>query len=87
MRTRTKPAAVKQELIREWYKEKEEAQYAVGRPSSEDVWEERTERLERAFDADLRGVGVLPLEDTRRWRRMRENQEGDKAKADGVKAS
>ena len=70
MRTRTKPDAVKQELIKEFYREKDESRYE-GLPSSEDVWEERTERLQRAFDADLRGVGVLPLEDTRTWSRER----------------
>ena len=72
MRTRTKPAAVKQQLIQEWYREKDEEKYAVGKPSSEDIWEERTERLEKAFDADLSKISVLPLEDTRTWRRQHE---------------
>ncbi|KIW02028.1 uncharacterized protein PV09_06534 [Verruconis gallopava] len=69
MRTRTKPAAVKRQLIRDFYKQKEEAKYA-GKPSSEDVWEERETRLVRAFDADLSQVDTLPLEDTRERRRQ-----------------
>lgn len=84
MRTRTKPRAVKEQLIQEWYREKEEKKYEVGRPSSEDVWEERETRLERAFDDDLSKLRSLNMVDTREWRRKFE----DKAKAsDAEKAS
>jgi hypothetical protein len=69
MRTRTKPAAVKRELIKDWYRQKEEAKYAE-RPSSEDIWERRTVRLEKAFDAAFDEVDEIPLEDTRHRRRQ-----------------
>ena len=73
MRTRTKPRETKERLMEEWYREREEKRYEAGvRPSSEDVWEERTERLERAFDADLSKVRDIRLEDTREWRRKHE---------------
>jgi hypothetical protein len=64
MRTRTKPDAVKRELIQDFYRHKEAAKYADS-PNSEDIWEQRTQRLERAFDADLSKIDELPLEDTR----------------------
>jgi hypothetical protein len=74
MRTRTKPRAVKEELIKEWYRDKEETRYD-GKPNSEDIWEERKVRLTKAFDADLSKVEVLPLEDTRTWRRNKQEIE------------
>ena len=73
MRTRTKPKAIKEELIREFYREKEEARYD-GRPNSEDIWEERTERLTKTFETDMAQVlqkGVI-MQDSRTWRREKE---------------
>jgi hypothetical protein len=68
MRTRTQPKAIKEELIREFYREKD-LKYE-NTPSSEDIWEERTERLTKAFDEDMSKVPKVILEDTREFRRQ-----------------
>jgi hypothetical protein len=57
MRTKNKSEESKAELIQEWYRKKED-KYRTG-PSSEDVWTERKERLERAFDMDPDEAGFL----------------------------
>jgi hypothetical protein len=57
MRTRSKAEETKRREIQEWYRKKEE-KYRVG-PSSEDVWEERNERVDRAFDWDPDQAGIL----------------------------
>lgn len=80
MRTRTKSRPVKEQLIKEWYREKEETRYD-GKPNSEDIWEERKERLTKAFDADLDTGEDLQLEDTRAWRRQKKEIETDRKEA------
>lgn len=41
----TPPGEVKENMVREHYRRKELAKYGPGRPSSEDVWRERKERV------------------------------------------
>jgi hypothetical protein len=60
MRTRQKGEETKKQEIQEWYKKREE-KYRVG-PSSEDVWEERAEKVERAFDWDPDQAGILEIQ-------------------------
>jgi len=50
MRNKSRSEEVKKSAIEEWYREKEK-KYRMG-ASSEDIWEERSVRLERAFDWD-----------------------------------
>ena len=82
MRTRTKPKAVKEELIREFYREKEEARYD-GKPNSEDIWEERTERLTKAFDMDplqaarVAEGGVIMEDMRKRWKKKQPEDSED----------
>jgi hypothetical protein len=57
MRTRSKGEETKRREIEEWYRKREE-KYRVG-PSSEDVWEEREEKVDRAFDWDPDQAGIL----------------------------
>lgn len=56
-RTRSRSEEVKRSEIRDFYRKKE-ARY-VGQPSSEDVWEERTTKVKRAFDWDPEKAGIL----------------------------
>lgn len=56
MRTRAYTGAMKEEAIRDFYRQKEiKRYYAAGQPSSTDVWEARTERVEpgTAFSVPL----------------------------------
>jgi hypothetical protein len=57
MRTRSKSEESKREAIQDWYRKKE-AKHRAG-PNSEDIWEERSERVERAFDWDPDAAGIL----------------------------
>ncbi|KAF2398407.1 hypothetical protein EJ06DRAFT_532159 [Trichodelitschia bisporula] len=57
MRTRGRNAERKAELIEDFYRKKNER--LVSGPSSNDVWEERTERVQRAFDWDPDEAGIL----------------------------
>lgn len=57
MRTRSKSDESKREAIQEWYRKKE-AKHRAG-PNSEDIWEERSERVQRAFDWDPDAAGIL----------------------------
>lgn len=45
MRSKTLPREAKEDMIREHYRKKELAKYGPGRPSSEDVWEEREDKV------------------------------------------
>ncbi|KAI1745681.1 hypothetical protein F4680DRAFT_402978 [Xylaria scruposa] len=45
MRTRAYSGAVKEDAIRDYYRQKELRKYGDGRPNSTDVWEPRSERL------------------------------------------
>jgi hypothetical protein len=57
MRTRTKADETKRALIQEHYWKKEEKFRAA--PNSEDVWEERTDRITTFFDRDPDRDGVF----------------------------
>ncbi|KAL2133450.1 hypothetical protein VTI74DRAFT_2336 [Chaetomium olivicolor] len=46
MRTKSYSPEMKAEAIKAHYRAKEEAKYGGGKPSSEDVWESREERVE-----------------------------------------
>jgi len=61
MRVRTKPDEVKRALIKDWYQKREE-KYDQG-PSSEDVWDQRADKVEKAF---YLGLNEVELVDTRR---------------------
>ncbi|KAI0190344.1 hypothetical protein F4808DRAFT_444659 [Astrocystis sublimbata] len=45
MRTRAYSGPVKEEAIKDYYRQKELAKYGAGQPNSTDIWEARTERL------------------------------------------
>jgi hypothetical protein len=47
MRTRSATGSLREEKIREWHRQKDQKKYGEGKPSSEDVWQARTERLPR----------------------------------------
>ncbi|KAI1381561.1 hypothetical protein F4677DRAFT_403436 [Hypoxylon crocopeplum] len=69
MRTRTYSSAQKEEAVRAHYRKKEYAKYhAPGRPSSADIWDPRTEKVEpgSAFREPL----VMPDVTDEEWRRL-----------------
>ncbi|KAK4101805.1 hypothetical protein N658DRAFT_495739 [Parathielavia hyrcaniae] len=45
MRTKSYPPEQRAEAVREHYRAKEESKYGAGKPSSEDIWESRDERV------------------------------------------
>ena len=45
MRTRAYSGAMKEEAIKDYYRQKELRKYGPGMPNSTDVWEPRTEKL------------------------------------------
>lgn len=45
MRTKSHTGALKENMVRAHYREKEHRKYGPGKPSSEDVWEARAERV------------------------------------------
>ncbi|KFA54877.1 hypothetical protein S40293_09095 [Stachybotrys chartarum IBT 40293] len=45
MRTKSYTGELKESMIKAHYRQKEHAKYGAGRPSSEDVWEGRTEKV------------------------------------------
>ena len=59
MRQRQYGAERRAEIVQDWYRRRDEERYGHGKPSSEDVWEPRTERLTRAFGWDPVKAGVL----------------------------
>jgi hypothetical protein len=59
LRIRGWSAENKAAAIAKRWKERENEAYEKG-PSSEDVWEARTEKVARAFDRDPDGVPVAP---------------------------
>ncbi|KAI0156399.1 hypothetical protein GGR57DRAFT_463342 [Xylariaceae sp. FL1272] len=82
MRTRVYTGEMKENVIRDYYRKKEIAKYGEGMPSSTDVWEPRTERLEGAFQGQPEGPDMSDSEwrkyDLERRRKIREavrNQE------------
>ncbi|KAL2155602.1 hypothetical protein VTH82DRAFT_344 [Thermothelomyces myriococcoides] len=78
MRTRSYPPELRAEAIREHYRAKEEAKYGGGRPSSEDVWESRDERVppgtafKKSFDPPIVDDAEFQRVDAERRRRIRE---------------
>ncbi|KAI1388278.1 uncharacterized protein F4822DRAFT_402348 [Hypoxylon trugodes] len=84
MRTRTLSSPQKEDAIKDHYRKKEyEKYFAPGRPSSEDVWEARTERVdpgttftERLDLPDMSDEEWRKME-LERWRRAREAQKKD----------
>lgn len=59
MQARQQRAERRAVVVSDWYRRRDEERYAPGKPSSEDVWEPRTEKLTRAFGWDPVRAGVL----------------------------
>jgi len=59
MKQRQYGAERRAELVQDYYRRRDEERYGRGKPSSEDVWEPRTEKLTRAFGWDPVKEGVL----------------------------
>ncbi|KAL2265142.1 hypothetical protein VTJ83DRAFT_6242 [Remersonia thermophila] len=78
MRTRTYPPDARAEAVREHYRAKEARKYGGGRPSSEDVWESRDERVapgtafRAAFEPPIADDDEFRREDFERRRRVQE---------------
>lgn len=78
MRTKSYSPELKAEAIREHYRAKEEAKYGGGRPSSEDVWASRTERVapgtafQQSFEPPVIDDAAFQRMDAQRRRRIRE---------------
>ncbi|KAI9734867.1 MAG: hypothetical protein M1834_001947 [Cirrosporium novae-zelandiae] len=65
MRSKSYSDEERRKMVQEYYREKA-AKYKVG-PSSEDIWETRTESIEGAFQGDFEGV-------ERAWKEQEEKQ-------------
>ncbi|CAJ2511071.1 Uu.00g066960.m01.CDS01 [Anthostomella pinea] len=68
MRTRAYTGAIKEEAIRDHYRQKELKKYGPGQPSSTDVWEPRTERLPPGAAFGVRYE--MPDVSDEEWRRL-----------------
>ncbi|KAI1499807.1 hypothetical protein F5X99DRAFT_388656 [Biscogniauxia marginata] len=68
MRARAYSGRVKEDAVRDYYRRKEVAKYGPGRPSSTDVWEARTERLEPG--AAFAEPYDMPDVSDEEWRRL-----------------
>ncbi|KAI0112189.1 hypothetical protein GGR51DRAFT_59416 [Nemania sp. FL0031] len=68
MRTRAYSGPVKEEAIRDYYRQKELRKYGPGMPSSTDVWEPRTEKLPPGSAFQVRYQ--KPDIDDEEWRRL-----------------
>ncbi|KAI0518458.1 hypothetical protein F5B22DRAFT_599278 [Xylaria bambusicola] len=89
MRTRAYTGAVKEEAIKDYYRQKELRKYGPGMPNSTDVWEPRAERLppgaafqERYEKPDISDEEWRRLEIERRrmiQQKLREEEEGRKS--------
>ena len=63
MRNRTLPGKDKEEMIAQYYLDRDERRKKE-RGSSEDVWEIRTKGVERAFDKDpYAEKGAVPMQE------------------------
>lgn len=77
MRTRSYEPTMREAAIREHYRAKEEAKYGGGKPSSEDVWESREERVppgtafQAKFDPPIVDDAEFQRRDAERRRRIR----------------
>ncbi|KAI1293357.1 hypothetical protein F5Y03DRAFT_374024 [Xylaria venustula] len=69
MRTRAYSGTMREEAIRDYYRQKELAKYGPGKPNSTDVWEPRTEKLppDTAFQGPRY---VKPDISDEEWRRL-----------------
>ncbi|KAK3298046.1 uncharacterized protein B0H64DRAFT_136597 [Chaetomium fimeti] len=82
MRTKSYSPELKAAAVREHYRLKEEAKYGGGRPSSEDVWASREERVapgtafQQRFEAPAIDDAELQRMDAERRRQIREMTEG-----------
>ncbi|KAL1836897.1 hypothetical protein VTJ49DRAFT_4525 [Mycothermus thermophilus] len=80
MRTRTYPPEARAEAIKEHYRAKEARKYGGGKPSSEDVWESRDERVapgtafKQTFEPPIVDDEEFRREDLERRRRVRETE-------------
>jgi hypothetical protein len=78
MRTKSYPPEQRTAAIRDHYRKKEEAKYGGGRPSSEDVWESRDERVppgtafRTPFDAPIVDDAEFQRQENERRRAIRE---------------
>ncbi|KXX81654.1 Early meiotic induction protein 1 [Madurella mycetomatis] len=78
MRTKSYEPAMREAAIKEHYRAKEEAKYGGGKPSSEDVWESREERVppgtafQAKFDPPIVDDAEFQRRDAERRRRIRE---------------
>ncbi|KAK5998027.1 hypothetical protein PT974_00397 [Cladobotryum mycophilum] len=73
MRTKSYTAGVKEPAVREHYRRLEyEKYYAPGKPSSEDIWEARTEKVDQGtmFVEPIE----LPRVDDEEWRKMEDER-------------
>ncbi|KJZ75098.1 hypothetical protein HIM_05584 [Hirsutella minnesotensis 3608] len=75
MRTKSYTGELKENMIREHYRKKEYQKYGPGKPSSEDVWESRTEKLPHgtAFSEQV----AEPTMDDEEWRRAEAQRRRD----------
>lgn len=78
MRTRTYPPEARAEAIKEHYRAKEARKYGGGKPSSEDIWESREERVppgtafREPFEPPVVDDKAYRREDAERRKRLRE---------------
>ncbi|KAL2018766.1 hypothetical protein VTK56DRAFT_394 [Thermocarpiscus australiensis] len=78
MRTKSYGPELRAEAIRAHYRAKEEAKYGAGKPSSEDVWESRDERVapgtafREQFEPPIVDDEQFQREDAERRRKIRE---------------
>ncbi|KAI2625466.1 hypothetical protein GGS21DRAFT_530961 [Xylaria nigripes] len=68
MRTRAYTGAVKEDAIRDYYRQKELRKYGAGKPASTDVWEPRRERL--PADSVFQDRYVKPQISDEEWRQL-----------------
>jgi hypothetical protein len=77
MRTKSYSPELRAEAVREHYRAKEEAKYGGGRPSSEDIWQSRDERVapgtafQASFDPPIADDAEYQRRDAEERRRRR----------------
>jgi hypothetical protein len=86
MRTKSYSPEMRAEAIKEHYRAKEETKYGGGKPSSEDVWESRAERLppgkafSESFDAPIEDDAEFQRVDAERRRKIKEMMAAEERK-------
>lgn len=90
MRTKSFSPAMRAAAVQAHYAAKEESKYGDGKPSSEDVWESREERVQpgTAFQAKFEDAPVLDDKELQRFdaerrRRIREEMEMEREREEG----